>query len=91
MSYFPCDIPHMPHDELEENGINIPKDECGVEMNDGLKPCPFCGGKAKTYMRQFKLFSTCCCDTKCIGHNLYIMFRSEKESIESWNRRDGED
>lgn len=27
MSYFPCDIPFMSDDELEENGIEIPDDE----------------------------------------------------------------
>lgn len=27
MSYFPCDIPFMSDEELEENGIEIPDDE----------------------------------------------------------------
>ena len=27
MSYFPCDIPYMSKEELEENGIRIPKDK----------------------------------------------------------------
>ena len=27
MSYFPCDIPYMSEEELEENGIKIPKDD----------------------------------------------------------------
>ena len=27
MSYFPCDIPYMSPEELEENGIRIPKDK----------------------------------------------------------------
>lgn len=27
MSYFPCDIPFMSNEELEENGIEIPDDD----------------------------------------------------------------
>lgn len=52
-----------------------------------IKPCPFCGGPAKIHMRQFKLYSVCCKDTKCAGHNLYIMFRTKKEASDAWNRR----
>lgn len=40
MSYFPCDIPYMSKEELEENGIKIPKDK-GQEPPDIIK-CKDC-------------------------------------------------
>ena len=54
-----------------------------------LKPCPFCGGEAYVRRRQFKLYSVCCKDTKCMGHNLYIVFRELDDAIGAWNRREG--
>lgn len=101
MTYFPCDIPHMSHDELEENGINIPKDECGVEMNDGLKPCPFCGRKANFTYDVETLAPT---GIQCVTCHMIVRFsrikpprkrepyeRVIKELVTAWNRREGED
>ena len=59
-------------------------------MMDKLKPCPFCGGAAKIHRRQFCLYSVCCVDTRCMGHNLYIMFKTKREAIEAWNRRESD-
>lgn len=44
MGYFPSDIPFMSHDELIENGINIPKDnpdDC-TTLNNQVNLCDSC-------------------------------------------------
>ena len=56
-----------------------------------LKPCPFCGGEAKMHKRLNAPYHAAVCkDTKCSGHNLYVLYWSEAEAIEAWNRRVGE-
>jgi Lar family restriction alleviation protein len=56
-----------------------------------LKPCPFCGGEAKLHHRMFRpLYAVVCKDTKCQGHNLYVLHYSEKEAVDAWNRRAGD-
>lgn len=48
-----------------------------------MKPCPFCGGKAKLMNMGFPHW-VCCenCGAKVHGRTFY-----EKDSIEAWNRR----
>ena len=57
-------------------------------MNEELKPCPFCGGKAERKEGRMLLDSynywyiECeCCHTKSMG------YRVPKEAIKAWNRR----
>lgn len=56
---------------------------------DNLKPCPFCGGKARyIYREPFNLVR--CERCKALGGlavDLYEHQDGKKESIESWNRR----
>ena len=60
---------------------------------DKLKPCPFCGGKAKlnTNSSRITSFAYCYC-RKCLasGHFAYDEKGNGKyifEAIEAWNRR----
>ena len=59
-------------------------------MNDeiGLKPCPFCGGKAKLQQGLTWLIG---CDTQgCIGYRPYSLDRdydTAEEAAAAWNRR----
>lgn len=58
-----------------------------------LKPCPFCGGKAKMKLRQFDLFQvgvqvicqTCGCRTDLIAPS--TEYAARDKAIEAWNRR----
>lgn len=50
---------------------------------DKLKPCPFCGGKAKV-QRYPHNYSVYC--TKC-GARTILFKPTEKEAFEAWNRR----
>lgn len=56
-----------------------------------LKPCPFCGGVA---VQRFSIWGESyaygCCTTGCMGnvHNYTSGFKTDKEAIEAWNRRE---
>ena len=56
---------------------------------DELKPCPFCGGRAKIY-RQFKndveIGSKVIC-IDCLATMYSAEANSAEENIEAWNRR----
>lgn len=59
-----------------------------MEMDSNLKPCPFCGKKAKMHKRLNTPYHAVVCeDTRCPGHNLYILFWDEEEAVQAWNRR----
>lgn len=50
-----------------------------------LKPCPFCGGKAKTFRMAFELcWDVVCTDNTCPNTTLY---NSRSAAITAWNRR----
>lgn len=53
-------------------------------MNDKLKPCPFCGGKAKLFEdKDYQIYSVTC--TECdAGTNAYGI---EQDAIDAWNGR----
>lgn len=72
-----------------------------VEDNGELKPCPFCGGKAKVYDYEVEHYifdpvtpgyidteyeTVYGCDCEC-GCNISER-KSKEEAIEAWNRRD---
>lgn len=59
-----------------------------------LKPCPFCGGKARLIKKSWTEFGgpydfTVHCDDCSAGIRCY--FPTENEAIEAWNRRAGEE
>lgn len=61
----------------------------GIDRAD-LKTCPFCGGEAKIHKRlNTPYYAVVCKDTKCSGHNLYVLFWKEIDAITAWNRRVG--
>ena len=53
-----------------------------------LKPCPFCGGKAKMQQGLTWLIG---CDTRgCIGYRPYSLdrdYETAEEAVAAWNRR----
>lgn len=51
-----------------------------------LKPCPFCGGKAKIAMTTDAGNYEVQC-TKCPANVGRMWFWKKKEAIEAWNRR----
>lgn len=53
-------------------------------MANDLKPCPFCGGKAKTDTILGRPGVTC---TKCRAFMRALFGEEENEVIEAWNRR----
>lgn len=56
-----------------------------------LKPCPFCGGKAKIdewHNFDKDLFTVeCACNNKCNVRPMTHFCKTEQEAIEAWNRR----
>ena len=58
-----------------------------------LKPCPFCGGKAK--VTNWELHTThyyvCCATLGCREAGLVYSYDSREDAIEKWNRRPLED
>lgn len=61
----------------------------GMNNRDEIKPCPFCGGKAK--LRYSKPFSVAVC-TRCNAHGKIVVDREEEgdgkeEALSAWNRR----
>ena len=54
-----------------------------------LKPCPFCGGKAKTKKETLGTWKVRC--TKCSAEVGRYWFKTEKFAVEAWNRRAGEE
>lgn len=56
-------------------------------MND-LKRCPFCGDTYIMVRRKKEGYVVGCNTVNCIVCHVRIMpFRTEREAIESWNRR----
>ena len=51
-----------------------------------LKPCPFCGGEASTYVAYDDGYYVCCDECGC-GLPVY---NTEEEAVEAWNKRVGE-
>lgn len=58
-------------------------------MPNNLKPCPFCGGKAKIFMTMGKSGYGVECENNCIF--FFGQFVTCKHAIEAWNRRAGEE
>ena len=51
-----------------------------------LKPCPFCGGEADIIDNEYYV-DVSCRNYRCRGFADSLMFESEEEAIEAWNRR----
>ena len=50
-----------------------------------LKPCPFCGGKAKVVKTYWTIYIKCqCCDARSNCKE------TEQKAAEAWNRRVGD-
>lgn len=52
-----------------------------------LKPCPFCGGKAKVWEDLFIRFSW---TTYCVKCGASVREGTKEKVIEAWNKRVGE-
>lgn len=56
-----------------------------------LKPCPFCGGKAKIHRSTDELHPNRwypgCADRHCLGRNKGKYFPNELQAIKAWNTR----
>lgn len=60
-------------------------------MDNELKPCPFCGGKAEMITRKQCLadaYSVRCTNKHCRGHTQRLV-RAEQKARNDWNRRVG--
>jgi len=68
-----------------------------VADENGLLPCPFCGGKAITEFLAVegaseKIHSAFCDDDDCIGsHCMWADMPSKEGAIAAWNRRSGKE
>lgn len=56
----------------------------------GLKPCPFCGGKAKMQVKIDRLlgnkYVAFCVDRHCNGR-IYRKYTTERAAVAAWNER----
>lgn len=60
-------------------------------MSDLLKPCPFCGGKAKrdaSVTKQVQVY--CPLSNRCGVHPCTDYYEKQKDADEAWNRRANE-
>lgn len=60
-----------------------------TEPNKTLKPCPFCGGKVKTFIAPIMgtVMFTC---NKCGADVCFYGAEHEPKATKAWNRREGE-
>lgn len=58
------------------------------KLIEKIKPCPFCGSKAETFIfnHEFETISVGCTNEKC-DITMGKAFFTEKEAIKHWNRR----
>ena len=66
------------------------EDDMVGEIKPILKPCPFCGGKAEIVSTD-RFVDVSCKHLWCRGYADSVMYNSEKEAIEAWNRRSDPD
>lgn len=57
-------------------------------MNEELKPCPFCGGKAEIiiFSAEYGTVTVGCTNEEC-DITMGKAFFSDEEAIQHWNRR----
>lgn len=60
---------------------------------DELKPCPFCGGKAKRHVSVFtkQVQVYCSLSNRCRVHPCTDFYEKQKDADESWNKRAKDD
>ncbi len=58
-------------------------------MNEELKPCLFCGGKASRYVSVINLIHLVYCPSsnRCLVHPRTDFYEKQKDADEAWNRR----
>ena len=57
-------------------------------MNEELKRCPFCGGKARRYIAVSGLVHVYCpSSNRCKVHPTTDFLKTQKEADAAWNRR----
>ena len=55
-----------------------------------LKPCPFCGSKPFVWRTNHRTYIECP-NLTAESHRIMMSGKSDKEAIEAWNRRVGEE
>ena len=59
-------------------------------MNEELKPCPFCGAKAKIWATNYRVYIQCSEFNAPRGHLVQISAKSEPDARAIWNMREEE-
>lgn len=54
---------------------------------DELKPCPFCGCKARVLTTSDFYYEVLCLNLECKINPATRFYKKEEEAIEAWNRR----
>lgn len=77
------DCGHVMHEKWgAERGTDAPHPVEGVKRKgEGLRPCPFCGGRA-SYREGIKTGYVMCLGCEVMGPNI-----AEVEAVSAWNRR----
>lgn len=55
-------------------------------MNDLLKPCPFCGGRAKVTITNSQ-YIVSCDNFRCISSEIKSVYIEYESAVQAWNRR----
>ena len=56
-------------------------------MTNRLKPCPFCGSKAKVLCEYDRYWAVFCTNDECIATNFEGGYINKENAIKAWNHR----